>query len=77
MPENEFKSKEMRKIPLIKQYFAEVKLRENDSLSDVLSELVNEAENQYQTPFIEVSQVIQRGDDAYTVILNMDFAKHE
>jgi methenyltetrahydromethanopterin cyclohydrolase len=58
---------------MIKQYFAEVKLQENDSLSEVLEELVDEAENQYRTPFVEVTQVIQRNDDLYTVILNLDF----
>jgi methenyltetrahydromethanopterin cyclohydrolase len=58
---------------MIKQYFAEVKLKENDSLSEVLEELVDEAENQYLTPFVEVTQVIQRNDDLYTVILNLDF----
>jgi methenyltetrahydromethanopterin cyclohydrolase len=58
---------------MIKQYFAEVKLKDNDSLSEVLEELVDEAENQYRTPFVEVTQVIQRSDDLYTVILNLDF----
>jgi predicted CopG family antitoxin len=58
---------------MIKQYFAEVKLQENDSLSEVLEELVDEAENQYHTPYVEVSQVIQRNNDLYTVILNLDF----
>jgi predicted CopG family antitoxin len=60
---------------MIKQYFAEVKLKENDSLSEVLEELVDEAENQYNTPFVEVTQVIQRNDDLYTVILNLDFPR--
>ncbi|MBP1995263.1 hypothetical protein [Paenibacillus eucommiae] len=59
---------------MIKQYFAEVKLQENDSLSEVLEDLVDEAENQYSTPFVEVSQVIQRSADLYTVILNLDFS---
>ncbi|WP_223192803.1 hypothetical protein [Paenibacillus sedimenti] len=58
---------------MLKQYFAEVKLNENDSLSEALEELVNEAENQYHTPYVEVYQVIQRAEDAFTVILNMDF----
>jgi hypothetical protein len=58
---------------MIKQYFAEVKLQENDSLSEVLEELVDEAENQYRTPSVEVTQVIQRKTDLYTVILNLDF----
>ncbi|SEB56756.1 hypothetical protein [Paenibacillus sp. GP183] len=58
---------------MIKQYFAEVKLQENDSLSEVLEELVDEAENQYRTPYVEVTQVIQRNNDLYTVILNLDF----
>jgi hypothetical protein len=58
---------------MLKQYFAEVKLQENDSLSEVLEELVDEAENQYHTPYVEVAQVIQRNDDLYTVILNLDF----
>jgi methenyltetrahydromethanopterin cyclohydrolase len=58
---------------MIKQYFAEVKLQENDSLSEVLEELVNEAENQYHTPYVEVTQVIHRNTDLYTVILNLDF----
>lgn len=58
---------------MIKQYFAEIKLQDNDSLSEVLEELVDEAENQYRTPFVEVTQVIQRNDDLYTVILNLDF----
>ncbi|NEW06512.1 hypothetical protein GK047_10865 [Paenibacillus sp. SYP-B3998] len=58
---------------MIKQYFAEVKLQENDSLSEALEELVYEAESQYHTPHVEVYQVIQRGDEAFTVILNMDF----
>jgi DNA-directed RNA polymerase subunit F len=62
---------------LIKQYFAEVKLQENDSLSEVLEELVNEAENQYHTPYVEVSQVIPRDEDQYTVILNLDFSKQD
>jgi methenyltetrahydromethanopterin cyclohydrolase len=65
-----FTSKE---TDMIKQYFAEVKLQENDSLSEVLEELVDEAENQYCTPFVEVAQVIQRNDELYTVILNLDF----
>jgi hypothetical protein len=58
---------------MLKQYFAEVKLQENDSLSEVLEELVDEAENQYHTPYVEVAQVIQRSGDLYTVILNLDF----
>jgi hypothetical protein len=58
---------------MIKQYFAEVKLQENDSLSEVLEELVDEAENQYRTPYVEVTQVIPRKNDLYTVILNLDF----
>ncbi|UJF35933.1 hypothetical protein [Paenibacillus hexagrammi] len=58
---------------MIKQYFAEVKLQENDSLSEVLEELVNTAENRYSTPYVEVYQVIPRNEDSYTVILNMDF----
>jgi predicted CopG family antitoxin len=61
---------------MIKQYFAEVKLKENDSLSEVLEELVDEAEIQYNTKFVEVTQVIQRNDDLYTVILNLDFPRN-
>ncbi|MFC5452681.1 hypothetical protein [Paenibacillus aestuarii] len=58
---------------MLKQYFAEIMLSEDDSLSGALENLVNEAENRYHTPYVEVYQVIQRGDDAFTVILNMDF----
>ena len=59
---------------MIKQYFAEIRLEENDSLSEVLEELVNEAENQYHTPYIEVAQVVPRQTaDQFTVILNLDF----
>ncbi|MCD1257494.1 hypothetical protein B5M42_001405 [Paenibacillus athensensis] len=58
---------------MIKQYFAEIKLEENDDLSEVLGDLVDEAENQYRTPYVEVAQVIPRKSDVYTVILNLDF----
>lgn len=58
---------------MIRQYFADIRLEPNDSLSESLQELVNEAESQFETPYVEVMQVIPHTSTNYTVILNLDF----
>jgi DNA-directed RNA polymerase subunit F len=62
---------------MLKQYFADIRLEPNDSLSETLEELVNEAENQFQTSYVEVAQVIPHTSTQYTVILNLDFPKEQ
>ncbi|MFC0214667.1 hypothetical protein ACFFK0_19870 [Paenibacillus chartarius] len=58
---------------MIKQYFADIRLEPNDSLSESLQDLVNDAEAEFETPFVEVAQVIPHTSTNYTVILNLDF----
>jgi nitrate reductase cytochrome c-type subunit len=60
-------------MAMIRQYFADIRLEPNDSLSESLQELVNEAEAQFETPYVEVMQVIPHTSTNYTVILNLDF----
>ncbi|KIL40182.1 hypothetical protein SD70_15280 [Gordoniibacillus kamchatkensis] len=62
---------------MIKQYFADIRLEPNDSLSESLQDLVNEAEAEFETPFVEVAQVIPHTSTNYTVILNLDFDESE
>jgi nitrate reductase cytochrome c-type subunit len=62
---------------MIKQYFADIRLEPNDSLSESLQDLVNEAEAEFQTPYVEVAQVIPHTSTNYTVILNLDFEENE
>lgn len=62
---------------MIRQYFADIRLEPNDSLSESLQELVNEAENQFETPYVEVMQVIPHTSTNYTVILNLDFDEED
>ncbi len=56
---------------MMKQYFAEMNVEEYDSLSEALEDLVHEAEHQYETPYVEVAQVIAHDGKRYTVILNL------
>ncbi|MVP00308.1 hypothetical protein [Paenibacillus lutrae] len=58
---------------MIKQYFAEISLTGEDTLSDSLNTLVNRAENEFGTPYIEIAQIVPTQADHYTVILNLDF----
>ncbi|WP_068775645.1 hypothetical protein [Paenibacillus sp. FJAT-26967] len=64
---------------MIKQYFAEISLTEQDTLSDSLNALVNRAENEFGTPYVEIAQIVPTQGERYTVILNLDFpqAKRE
>jgi nitrate reductase cytochrome c-type subunit len=62
---------------MIRQYFADIRLEPNDSLSESLQDLVNEAEAEFQTPYVEVAQVIPHTSTNYTVILNLDFEDSE
>lgn len=62
---------------MIKQYFADIRLEPNDSLSESLQDLVGEAEAEFATPFVEVAQVIPHTSTNYTVILNLDFEEGE
>lgn len=62
---------------MIQQYFTELKLDNEVSLSEGLQELVNEAEAELQSAYIEVVQVIKHDRVHYTVILNVDSAEEE
>jgi hypothetical protein len=62
---------------MIKQYFADIRLEPNDSLSESLQDLVSDAEAEFATPYIEVAQVIPHTSTNYTVILNLDFEDSE
>ncbi|MFD7524744.1 MULTISPECIES: hypothetical protein [Paenibacillus] len=58
---------------MIKQYFAEVVLDESATLSDSLNSLVDRAENEFGTSYIEIAAIVPTKPDRFTVILNLDF----
>lgn len=62
---------------MIRQYFTELKLDNGTSLSEGLQELVNEAETELNSEYIEVVQVVKHDRVQYTVILNVDSEQEE
>ncbi|GIP32941.1 hypothetical protein [Paenibacillus sp. J2TS4] len=57
---------------MIRQYFTELTLEEGALLSDGLHMLVDKAEEELASEFIEVVQVVKHDSNRYTVILNID-----
>ncbi|WP_248928256.1 hypothetical protein [Paenibacillus hamazuiensis] len=62
---------------MIQQYFVDVTLDWNASLSQKLQQLVEDAEQELGTPYIEVAQVIKHDNMQYTVIINADQSDQE
>ncbi|WJH34013.1 hypothetical protein N6H14_29260 [Paenibacillus sp. CC-CFT747] len=58
---------------MIKQYFTELKLDDEVTLSEGLQQLVEEAESAFRSEFIEVTHIVKHDDQHYTVVVNIDF----
>lgn len=57
---------------MLRQYFTEMALREGETLSDGLQQLVNQAEEELGWEYVEVVQVVKHDSVHYTIILNLD-----
>lgn len=62
---------------MIKQFFTDIELDPKEMLSEKLHSLVNDAEDELQTEYIEVVQVIKHNAQQYTVLLNADILSQE
>ena len=62
---------------MIKQFFTDIELDPKEMLSEKLHSLVNDAEDELQTEYIEVVQVIKHNALQYTVLLNADILSQE
>ncbi|GIP36721.1 hypothetical protein J31TS4_00010 [Paenibacillus sp. J31TS4] len=62
---------------MIQQYFTELQLKVGVTLSEGLEALVNEAEGELESEYMEVVQVIKHDPFHYTVILNVDYPDDE